>query len=106
MFGFRKDKSQADVDNIKTAIMLAFGYVTGYADVSLIASRVEVHIIAHILPQFADARPPQGALLLSWVVLGWSGLSWRVGVVMGGWWSLTLDLRMPFRRSLSSPLAW
>ncbi|KNC53573.1 uncharacterized protein AMSG_01283 [Thecamonas trahens ATCC 50062] len=56
--GLKKDKSQSDVENIRCSVVLSFGYAATYADKKLIQSRIEVHIINHLLPQFVSAKLP------------------------------------------------
>lgn len=70
--GLKKDKSASDVENIRCAVILSFGYAVTYADKALIQSRVEVHIINHLLPQYVSAQLPavQEALVLATDLIG------------------------------------
>ncbi|EDQ91217.1 uncharacterized protein MONBRDRAFT_31461 [Monosiga brevicollis MX1] len=54
--GMMKDKSESDVNRIKATLMLTYGYVTFYAPPQLITSRIEVNILATIMPHFANPR--------------------------------------------------
>jgi hypothetical protein len=54
--GMMKDKSEADVARIKATLMLTYGYVTFYAPPALITSRIEVNILATIMPHFGHVR--------------------------------------------------
>ena len=51
-----KDKSEVDVARIKATLMLTYGFVTFYAPPSLITSRIEVNILATIMPHFSNVR--------------------------------------------------
>ncbi|XP_077982268.1 maestro heat-like repeat-containing protein family member 1 [Glandiceps talaboti] len=51
-----KDKSDADIEKIKSTVMLCYGYVTLYAPPDLIASRVEGTILRNINPHFANVK--------------------------------------------------
>ncbi|RDD47071.1 Maestro heat-like repeat-containing protein family member 1 [Trichoplax sp. H2] len=54
--GFMKDKSEADVERIKSTLILSYGYVTYYSPVNLITSRIEVNILRVINPQFGNVK--------------------------------------------------
>eukprot|EP00043_Microstomoeca_roanoka_P008735 m.83875 g.83875 ORF g.83875 m.83875 type:complete len:1641 (-) comp14365_c0_seq1:221-5143(-) len=54
--GMLKDKSEAEVARIKATIMLTWGYVTLFAPPSQIGSRIEVRVMASILPHFSNVR--------------------------------------------------
>ena len=54
--GLSKDKSEAEVAQIKSTLMLCYGFVTLYAPPSLISSRIEVNILASINPHFTGVR--------------------------------------------------
>eukprot|EP00117_Sycon_ciliatum_P004055 scpid12251/ scgid8580/ HEAT repeat-containing protein 7A len=56
ILGLMKDKSEADVERIKSTVMLCYGYVTLFAPIDLITSRVEVNILRCINPHFANVR--------------------------------------------------
>ncbi|EDV29054.1 uncharacterized protein TRIADDRAFT_52558 [Trichoplax adhaerens] len=50
------DKSEADVERIKSTLILSYGYVTYYSPVNLITSRIEVNILRVINPQFGNVK--------------------------------------------------
>eukprot|EP00039_Didymoeca_costata_P018820 m.335101 g.335101 ORF g.335101 m.335101 type:complete len:1638 (-) comp17516_c0_seq1:85-4998(-) len=54
--GLMKDKSELDVARIKATLMLCYGFVTLYAQPSLIMSRVEVNILSSINPHFSNVK--------------------------------------------------
>ena len=58
LFGLSKDKSEADVERIKSTVMLCYGYSSLYAPPSLIPSRIEVTIIRSINPHFNNIKDP------------------------------------------------
>ncbi|XP_022082273.1 maestro heat-like repeat-containing protein family member 1 [Acanthaster planci] len=55
-FGLVKDKSEADVERIKSTVMLCYGYLTLFAPSDIIASRVEANILRNINPHFAHVK--------------------------------------------------
>ncbi|XP_033626005.1 maestro heat-like repeat-containing protein family member 1 isoform X2 [Asterias rubens] len=50
------DKSEADVERIKSTVMLSYGYVTLFAPSDIIASRVEANILRNINPHFGNVK--------------------------------------------------
>ncbi|XP_077869460.1 maestro heat-like repeat-containing protein family member 1 [Saccoglossus kowalevskii] len=54
--GFIKDKSEVDVEQIKSTVMLCYGYVTMYAPPDLITSRIEGTILRSMNPHFANIK--------------------------------------------------
>ena len=58
LFGLSKDKSEADVERIKSTVMLCYGYSSLYAPPALIPSRIEVTIIRSINPHFNNIKDP------------------------------------------------
>lgn len=54
--GMVKDKSDAQIAQIKATLMLCYGFVTLYAKPTLITSRVEVNILSSINPHFANVK--------------------------------------------------
>ncbi|XP_038067311.1 maestro heat-like repeat-containing protein family member 1 isoform X2 [Patiria miniata] len=55
-FGLVKDKTEADVERIKSTVMLCYGYLTLFAPSDIIASRVEANILRNINPHFAHVK--------------------------------------------------
>ena len=51
-----QDKSEADVERIKSTVMLSYGYVTLFAPSDIIASRVEANILRNINPHFGNVK--------------------------------------------------
>ncbi|KAI6647039.1 Maestro heat-like repeat-containing protein family member 1 isoform X2 [Oopsacas minuta] len=58
LFGLTKDKSEADVERIKSTVMLCYGFSSLYAPPALIPSRIEVTIIRNINPHFNNIKDP------------------------------------------------
>ena len=58
LFGLTKDKSEADVERIKSTVMLCYGYSSLYAPPALIPSRIEVTIMRSINPHFNNIKDP------------------------------------------------
>eukprot|EP00049_Salpingoeca_infusionum_P022643 m.7920 g.7920 ORF g.7920 m.7920 type:complete len:1638 (-) comp5302_c0_seq1:139-5052(-) len=54
--GLMKDKSELEVARVKATAMLTYGYVTFYAPPSMVVSRIEVNILAAILPNLGNAK--------------------------------------------------
>ncbi|XP_033117617.1 maestro heat-like repeat-containing protein family member 1 isoform X2 [Anneissia japonica] len=54
--GLIKDKSEADVERIKSTIMLCYGYLTLYAPHDLITSRLDTNILRNIQPHFNNIK--------------------------------------------------
>ncbi|XP_041376876.1 maestro heat-like repeat-containing protein family member 1 [Gigantopelta aegis] len=54
-----KDKSEVDVEKIKSTLMLCYGFVALYSPPSLIVSRMESTILRTIEPYFKNVRDPQ-----------------------------------------------
>jgi hypothetical protein len=54
--GLMKDKSEADVERVKSTVMLCYGQVTFFAPIGLITSRIEVNILRSINPHFANVK--------------------------------------------------
>ena len=58
LFGLSKDKSESDVERMKSTVMLCYGYSCLYAPPTLLPSRIEVTIIRSINPHFSNIRDP------------------------------------------------
>lgn len=58
MFSFMKGdtKSEADIERIKSTLMLCYGYVALYSPPSLIISRMEATILRSLTPHFANVK--------------------------------------------------
>ena len=51
-----QDKSEADVEKIKSTVMLCYGYLTLYASADLVVSRLEANILKNISPYLANVK--------------------------------------------------
>lgn len=56
LFGLSKDKSEADIEKMKSTVMLCYGYSSFYAPPNLITSRMEVTIFRSINPHFLNVK--------------------------------------------------
>lgn len=56
--GLAKDKSELDIERIKSTVLLAFGYSALYAPTTLITSRLDVSILNVVVPLLPTARMP------------------------------------------------
>jgi hypothetical protein len=56
-FGMVKDKNEKDIDNVKSTVMLCFGFVAGHAPAGMVTTRLEVHILNNsFIPELADCK--------------------------------------------------
>ncbi|KAK7500196.1 hypothetical protein BaRGS_00008419, partial [Batillaria attramentaria] len=56
ILGILKDKSEGDIERVKSTLLLSYGYVALYSPPSLIISRMEATILRTISPYFANVR--------------------------------------------------
>ncbi|XP_071959367.1 maestro heat-like repeat-containing protein family member 1 [Antedon mediterranea] len=54
--GLMKDKTEADVERIKSTLMLCYGYLALYAPHDLITSRLEANILRNVKPHFSNIK--------------------------------------------------
>ena len=54
--GLLKDKTEADVERIKSTVMLCYGYVVFYGPPGLVTSRLEASVLRVINPHFTTVR--------------------------------------------------
>lgn len=54
--GLIKDKSEADVERIKSTVMLCYGYVVFYGPPGLVSARLESNVMRVINPHFTTVR--------------------------------------------------
>eukprot|EP00118_Oscarella_pearsei_P020078 m.216312 g.216312 ORF g.216312 m.216312 type:complete len:1058 (+) comp39860_c0_seq3:99-3272(+) len=54
--GLMKDKTEAEVERVKSTVMLCYGQVTFFAPPDLITSRIEVNILRSINPHFTNVK--------------------------------------------------
>ncbi|XP_019641769.1 PREDICTED: maestro heat-like repeat-containing protein family member 1 isoform X1 [Branchiostoma belcheri] len=56
--GLLKDKSEIDVERVKSTVMLCHGYLTFYAPITLVTSRIESSILRSMNPHFSNVKDP------------------------------------------------
>eukprot|EP00058_Branchiostoma_floridae_P019456 XP_002604946.1 hypothetical protein BRAFLDRAFT_77203 [Branchiostoma floridae] len=56
--GLLKDKSEVDVERVKSTVMLCHGYLTFYAPITLVTSRIESSILRSMNPHFSNVKDP------------------------------------------------